>query len=432
MAANEESAEATRHRQLAKKALYVSGFLSVAQHVVTVQSEVMLIKDLVNGNSAIAAKLLANTLGLVGILGIVVNQIGGKLSDSFGRKPFLMLGPAANIVLGGLVFRNFKNRALVLSLRVLRQILTTFSSSVMLQSALADIMSGPQLGMALSEVGAIVGMGVVTTPMLETFVLQNTSGPKFSYLALSALGFIHTLWNGLMTPETLERAKRKSADAAFTLATLNPFGFLNIFRRGSVALQKMVTITTLQLFLEGKNLSDLVEFWKRDHLKWSVEQSRNFVMLYGALCIAAGAKITPMFLKSLSARSFTSVTNFTNMVGFFLRGSMERTWVFILAMPFLLPGVNGASGTALKALLTDRANAEGFGKGEFSAWSNNLRALAGASATVLFGNYYAWTKTNGMPSGSVFALAAIIGTIMPEVLLRFTRDDELKPSAIEN
>lgn len=47
-----------------------------------------------------------------------------------------------------------------------------------------------------------------------------------------------------------------------------------------------------------------------------------------------------------------------------------------------LPGVNGASATALKSISTDLATAEGFGKGEFSAWSNNLRALAGAAATA--------------------------------------------------
>ena len=37
---------------------------------------------------------------------------------------------------------------------------------------------------------------------------------------------------------------------------------------------------------------------------------------------------------------------------------------------------------ALKALSSDRASAEGIGKGEFSAWSNNLRGIAGAVAQL--------------------------------------------------
>merc|ERR1719253_1933703 len=161
----------------------------------------------------------------------------------------------------------------------------------------------------MSQAGAAIGASVVCTPMLEAFVLQRTGGPKFSYLALSVLGFIHSLWNTFMVPETLELAKRKSVETALTVSAINPFGFLTIFTRGSVALRKMVAIQTMQSMLEGRNVSDLVEFWKRDHLKWSIEGSRNFVMLYGSLCVLAGVKITPAFLKNLSPRSFTSVTN---------------------------------------------------------------------------------------------------------------------------
>ena len=84
----------------------------------------------------------------------------------------------------------------------------------------------------------------------------------------------------------------------------------NIFRRGSTGLQKMICIQTLQMFLEGKNLSDLVELWKREHLKWTVEGSRNYVMIYGTLSILSGVYVTPYFLKNLTARGFTSATRF--------------------------------------------------------------------------------------------------------------------------
>merc|ERR1712050_688423 len=171
--------------------------------------------------------------------------------------------------------------------------------------------------------------------------------------------------------------------------------------------------------------SDLGVFWTRDHLNWSMEGMRNFVMAYGTLCILAGAKLIPYLLHNLSPRGFTSLTNSTNMAGFFLRGSLERTWVFLLAVPLLMPGVNGASGTALKAIAADRATSEGFGKGEFSAWTNNLRAMACAIATVLYGNYYAWSKTQGVPAGSTYALAGVLGAVLPEIILRLTRDSEM-------
>merc|ERR1712217_181261 len=90
-----------------------------------------------------------------------------------------------------------------------------------------------------------------------------------------------------------------------------------------------------------------------------------------------------------------------------------------------MPGANGARGTALKAIAADCATSEGFGKGEFSAWTNNLRAIACAIATVFYGNYYAWSKTHGVPAGSTYALAGMFGAVVPEVILRFTRNSEM-------
>mmetsp|Transcript_6599 Transcript_6599/g.14351 ORF Transcript_6599/g.14351 Transcript_6599/m.14351 type:complete len:449 (-) Transcript_6599:59-1405(-) len=408
--------------------LFASAYLSVAQHVITLQSEFMLVKDMVGGDVSTAARLLANTQGLVGLLGIIANQAGGRFSDSLGRKPMLMLGPLANILFGFLIFRFPKARGVVLPVRVLRMILTTFSSTVMLLPSFSDIASGPELATALTKMMAFVGMGIVSTPLLESVILKRSGGStRHSYLALSVLGLVHSFMHLFLTPETLQVDKRKSVQSALSVASFNPFGFVRIFTEGSVALQKMVSMTTLQMFLEGKNLSDIVEIWKRDHLKWSIESSRNFVMAYGALNIWAGAQLTPTMLKKMSIRQFTTVTNLLNALGFFMRGAAEKTWVFLLAVPPMLPGVNGASASALRAPITDRADTEGFGKGEFSAWVNNLRGIAGTLAAVLYGNYYAWARKRGIPPGSTFAVAGVVGALLPQLLLQLTKDSEMEP-----
>ena len=74
--------------------------------------------------------MLANTQGLVGVLVLFVNQFGGKLSDSMGRKPFMMLGPVANTLIGILVYNNSANMPLVLTCRCFKQM---FSSHAFLQ-----------------------------------------------------------------------------------------------------------------------------------------------------------------------------------------------------------------------------------------------------------------------------------------------------------
>ena len=56
-----------------------------------------------------------------------------------------------------------------------------------------------------------------------------------------------------------------------------------------------VTINTLQSFLEGKNVTDIVQIWQREHLKWDVFGMRDFTVAYGVLCVGTGALLVRNF-----------------------------------------------------------------------------------------------------------------------------------------
>lgn len=420
-------AEEEQRKRRVMKIISLHVFQSVCQHVLTIQSEPMLVRQLCNGDVAQTARMLSNTAGLVGILGLFINQAGGKISDITGRKMHLLVGPLGNILWGLMVFNRPDHRPTVLFCRVMRMMLTTFSNTVMSSAALADVFSGKELAVAGSKVGAVVGAAIISTPILETFMLQRLKHPKYTYLAMSVMALGQVIFDVTCFPETLDLAKRAVMSTSNTLAALNPFGFMQIYTRGSPALQGMVTITTLQMFLEGKNLSDIVEIWKRDHLKWTIEGSRNFVVTYGILCTIAGIVITPRLLSGTTPKNFTSITNFTNALGFALRGARESSLIFILAMLPMLPGVNGASSMSLKAVATDMATEEGMGKGEFSAWTNNLRALAGAAAPVIIGNYYSWCLKKKVYPGSAFMLIGFIGAVLPELFMRMMDEKNLRP-----
>ena len=136
-------------------------FLSVMQHCISMQSEPMLITKLSGGDAAEGMRALANSQGLMGALSLMINQAGGRLSDSTGRRLGLLLGPALNIVLGSLVYANPTRRSLVLACRVIRMIATTFSNTVMTQAALVEALPSERLGGASAEIGAYVGGAVV-------------------------------------------------------------------------------------------------------------------------------------------------------------------------------------------------------------------------------------------------------------------------------
>ena len=113
------AARATARTARIIKIICTSAFLSVLQHVIQLQAEPLLIKKLCAAASAAAmkittnqiiktttdpvssaAKIMANTSGIVGILGLVINQLGGNLSDALGRQFFWYVGPIASIICG--------------------------------------------------------------------------------------------------------------------------------------------------------------------------------------------------------------------------------------------------------------------------------------------------------------------------------------------
>ena len=97
----------------------------------------------------------------------------------------------------------------------------------------------------------------------------------------------------------------------------------------------------------------------------------------------------------------------------------------------MLPGVNGASGGAIKALATERAILSGIGRGELSAYLNNLRAIASAVAPMLYGNTYSLLRTNGVYPGLAFTVAAIVGGVLPEILHRTMKKEDVVPLSKE-
>mmetsp|Transcript_55747 Transcript_55747/g.148796 ORF Transcript_55747/g.148796 Transcript_55747/m.148796 type:complete len:319 (+) Transcript_55747:91-1047(+) len=306
--------------------------------------------------------------------------------------------------------------------------MTTFSSTVMASTSLTDVLSTEELGLSMSKIGGIVGMAIVLTTFMEGAILARTKNNlKIPYLIGAAFGFIQMVFNFACLPETLDASRRKALDLKVFLQSLNPFAFVQIYTRGSAALQKAVTCTTLQMSLEGKNLSDLTQLWARNHLNWESGEIKNFIAAYGVLCAVAGMAITPRMMNSLTTFRYTSVTNATNLLGFVMRGAAAKGWLFCLAVLPMLPGVNGSSSNALKALANGHAVAAGFGNGEFSAWTSNLRGLMGAAAPVIFGNYYAFARDRGLPAGSTFALAGVLGALLPELVLRSMKESELRP-----
>lgn len=277
----------------------------------------------------------------------------------------------------------------------------------------------------MTKAGSVVGLAIMLGPLLESIVLKRvkTGGERLSFLALGVLGAFATGCAVAMLPETLAPSQRKDFDVAGAATAANPVGFLQIFTRGSSATKKLAVITTLQTAIDGKNMSDLSMIWLREHLKFTVDGIRNFLISYGLLTVVASGKLVPALMDKLSVSEFTTLTNLTNFAAFTIRGSAESAKLFFSSLPLMLPGVNGASATALLPIVNQHLVSSGFGTGESTAFLHNMRVMTGVLATLIYGYFYAWCRRVGVNPGFTYAVAGLLGGAIPQLLFALSVKD---------
>ena len=89
-------------------------------------------------------RILDDAVGITlfgSFVALFLNQFGGELSDPIGRKPLLLLGPVGDAIVGTLVSCDHTNLPPALVCRVIKQMCTTFSNTVMCMAILADFLS---------------------------------------------------------------------------------------------------------------------------------------------------------------------------------------------------------------------------------------------------------------------------------------------------
>eukprot|EP01047_Picozoa_sp_COSAG01_P080465 COSAG01_NODE_15657_length_1314_cov_1.520165_1_plen_284_part_00 len=201
-------------------ALNRHAFFNVCVVCTTIQAEIQLVKGLFGGDAAATAVFLSTTSSCVrtycrpssystravrvpttsdpgvvascvlqaGLTEFILNPTIGRLSDTFGRRRFLLLGCSYAVVGNTLVGLFPTSRFLVGANRFLNWSLLTVSGSVTGSAAISDISPpGPALAMNLGSFFSSFGLGVIVGPMIGGFVLARTGRPNTVYFARAAI-----------------------------------------------------------------------------------------------------------------------------------------------------------------------------------------------------------------------------------------------------
>merc|ERR1712194_696798 len=112
--------------------------------------------------------------------------------------------------------------------------------------------------------------------------------------------------------------------------------------------------------------------------------------LYGVLAYVAGVKILPILVKNRGPRGFTSLANWFNAIGLTKMGLPVPSYDASAVTGLLLqtPTINNTSAACMKAIGTDHAVANGFGRGEYGGMYSSLRTFSQIVAPMIFGLAY--------------------------------------------
>ena len=108
--------------------------------------------------------------------------------------------------------------------------------------------------MALGELWAWAGLGVVLGPALAGMLLARTGNPSHVFFLKSALAFLQLLHALQCVPETLGKADRRP----LSLKGVNPLSFIRLINgQYPGVLSKFALAAALISFTEGKNTNDV-------------------------------------------------------------------------------------------------------------------------------------------------------------------------------
>jgi len=426
IAGSKEGSLPDRKRKLGLNAIVFNQFLNVFQQACAIQSEVELFTKACHGNAAATSRAMSTSTGILGVVALIANQLGGKLSDCYGRKPMILSIPFIVITAMGAILRNPDKLFVLMAARIIKGIFLTFGGSVMTGAYINDLAAGEELAAMQPKIAVAVGAAVIAAPVAEAALLKKTRDPRATFKLLSCVCALNGVLNGVLLPESLMPHKRASfATLKSSISSINPLAFFKVYgSQTSPVFKKMFTILTLQFCSDGKVGSDMVQLWSKNNLGLDETQRRNFVVTWGLSVLVSGILTQPLLMKRLSSYNFTQLGNALLFSGFVTYGLKAHVAFMFAGLGLQLPVINNGSSNNVRALCSALARKEGFGLGEFSAFLNNARTILQSFTSFAMGWWYAFCIERGLHPGSAWWIVGILCGLFPELIMwTMSKDD---------
>jgi DHA1 family tetracycline resistance protein-like MFS transporter len=380
-AANVDTLEEQKKDEVAHRLYYGFGiFMCAVTMVVPVRAPMVL--NIKKGDAAATAKAMGSMSAVAAVIELIINPVIGKMSDQYGRRPFLIFSALVNAILHGLVSVMPGNLAMQFVDRMISGAMI-FGYLAPTQAALADMYAkNPQkLGMTIASAMQYFGVGAALGP----FIGSKLGGAKAFFVSAAMFVASAVYVNGSIE-ETLAQKDRKE----FKMSDINPLAFFKLFQDKTLG---WLTITGgLQSFGDYVNIYDINNLFMIKVLGYGPPQIGNFAMTVGLTQIMGG-NISGKVIKALGLKSTLLFSNFMWILGMAMMGTAKNSKQAFAALMIWTFGHN--RNAPVSALLQKYGQTQGMGRGAIIAADGNFKAYIKVMIPLLYSNLFAWATSGG-------------------------------------
>lgn len=395
--ASAPSVELDADEQRKVDAICRSAFLMATAVALCVPARAPMVLAMKKGDAAATAQTMGAMSTTAASIEFLLNPVLGRLSDKYGRKPFLLMSTCVNAFLHSLVCAFPGSLPInILDRSISGAMIFCFFNPM--GAGLQDLFAGnlQKLGAIGAKMGAHFGMGFALGPLLGS---KLGGGKAFGVSALMFAATAASIQVGF--EETLPVERRKE----FEISAANPFSFLRLF--STKAMAQLSTVMGFGSFAEYANIYDINFLFMNKVMDYGQKEVGLFAAGFGCTQIAGGI-FGKKVITSFGLVQSTMLANFAYIAGFGLLGTAKGIKQLVLAL-FCLTWGHGRSGYP-GSLLSEHATKMGMGRGEIAGATANFMAVLKIIAPTAYGRLFAWATSGGrnMPGLPYFVICMFV------------------------
>ncbi len=336
--------------------------------------------------------------------------IVGSLSDSYGRRPVLILA-LVTLTIDYVIMALAQTYWMLLVGRVIAGM--AGATYITATAYISDIAKPTERGAAFGMIGAAFGIGFVLGPALGGL----TSGLHISapFWIAAGLSAVNVVFGIVILPESLKPENRRP----FGKRDLNPFGTLI---RAFVIPGLAIPLICIFVF-EFANLvyPTLWSFWGREVFGWDGFTIGVTLSAYGVLIAVVQAGILPQMTKRLGDYKtliIAMVAAVIAMIGF---GLASAIWVVVVFLP--IAALSDMAPPLITAFAANRVgeDQQGVVQGVIASLSSVAAVVAPLVLTGVFERFVG--EAEWYLPGAPFLVAAVLVLALAPLVLRLREHD---------